>query len=185
MRTNDAPAGDHLPCLLSGTENAPIVFGADGLRFRVKSVGIGRNQPEQICHDEPILTPCSGKGPDASKCRIELGFICEAWIEADPRAQPWCGKRLPRVHKPISITSIKTEDTVVLHGVSLTCGHRCSFWTFYQWAAPCHVSRIPCFVFIALDSLKLPAPCAFAGLERTSSNGRSMSRLRRLTRKRT
>jgi hypothetical protein len=86
MRANGTPGGDHFPGLLSGTENAPIVFGPDWIDFRLKSAGIGRNQPKQIRHDEPIVSPCSGKGPNASKCRIELGFVCDAGIEADPGA---------------------------------------------------------------------------------------------------
>jgi len=39
---------DHFPALLSGTEDPPIVFGADRIYFPVKSVGIGRHQPERL-----------------------------------------------------------------------------------------------------------------------------------------
>src|ERR1700722_18939230 len=120
MRTNNTPGGDHLPGLLDGAENAPIVFGADGLRFRVKSVGIGRNQCEQICHDKAVVSPCGGKGSNASKRRIKLRFICDAGIEADPGAQPWREERLPCVNETISIPSIKTENAVVLHSVCFT-----------------------------------------------------------------
>jgi hypothetical protein len=122
MRTNDTPGSDHLPSFLSGTENEPIVFGADGLRFSVKSVGIGRNQREQICHDKPIVSPCGGKGSNASKRWIKLRFVCDAGVEADPGAPPGRKKRLPRVHEAISISSIKAENAVVLHGVCFTFG---------------------------------------------------------------
>jgi hypothetical protein len=117
MFSGDTPGDDHFPGLLSGTEDPPIVFGADRIYFPVKSVGIGRHQPEQICHDKPIISPRCGKGPNASKCWIEPRFICEAWIQADPGAQPWCKKRLPCMYKPIPVSSIKTKNAVVLHGV--------------------------------------------------------------------
>lgn len=115
MRTHDTPGGDHLLGLLGGTENELVVFGTNGLDFRINFSWFGRNQGEQICHDEPVVSPCGGKGSNASERRIKLQFVCDAGIESDPGAQTRRQERLPCVHEAISISSIKTEYAVVLH----------------------------------------------------------------------
>ena len=81
-----------------------------------------RNQPQakEVCHDEPVVTPCGRKSADSPKRRIKLGFVCNTWIKTNPGAELRRKERFPCMFENIPVSSISAENTVVLHRSSLT-----------------------------------------------------------------